>query len=91
MEEGEPLLSLAFEESAERGVLSSVGVVAGGCAALVEAGHESEALKATLHDPSGATFGEFEVVRDWAERYDDGAVTAAEYGRTVLGTLEPSR
>lgn len=91
VEEGEPHLSLAFEESGERGALNLVGVVAGGYAALVEAGHESETLEATLLDPAGRTFGEFEVVRDWAERYNDGEVTAAKYGGLVLKTLESTR
>lgn len=89
--EGESHLALEFEESGEGGVLEPVGVVAGAYAALVEAGHDSEALEATLRDPAGRTFGEFEVVRDWAERYADGEVSAAKYGGLVLDTLESSR
>lgn len=89
--EGEPYLSLEFKESADGGLLSPVGVVAGGYAALIEADHDSEALEATIHDRTGRTFGEFEVVRDWAERYNDRVVSAAKYGGLVLDTLESLR
>lgn len=86
--EGEPHLSLEYVDSGEEGTLSTLGVVAGGYAVLVEAGHESEALEATLLDPARREFGEFEIVRDWAEEYNEGAISAEKYGGLVSGTLE---
>lgn len=88
VEAGEPHLSLEYVDSGEQGTLSTLGVVAGGYAVLVEAGHESEKLEATLLDPTHRAFGEFEIVRDWAEEYNEGAISAAKYGGLVAKTLE---
>lgn len=87
---GQPIIELeyAVPEQTERGVLDRLGLVAGGFAALVAAGHESERLEATLLDDDGRTFGAFDVERAWAEAYDAGELTAREYAGEVASTAE---
>lgn len=89
-EEGEPLLSLTYvpAESADATLIATVGVVAGGYAALVESDTEYEELRVDLHEPDGRSFGEFEAFATWAEEYHAGALSAAEYGGEVLHTLQ---
>lgn len=93
VEKGEPLLSLEYvvEEHVERGQLADLGVVAGGYAALVEAGHDSEKLKIHLLDSDRQMFGESEIGSTWAEEYNEGAITAAKYGQLVAHETESSR
>lgn len=93
VEKGEPFLSLEFvvEEHVERGQLADLGVVAGGYAALVEAGHDSEKLDIGLLDSDLRKFGESEIGRTWAEEYNEGTITAAKYGQLVARETESSR
>lgn len=70
------------------GVLRSVALVAGGYAALVDAGEESEALEMTIADSNDGAHGHAEVQGAWARRYVDGELTAAEYGELVRETIE---
>lgn len=87
-EAGTPLVSLEYvvEVTAEVGLMDHMGVVAGGYAALVEAGHESETLEAHLLDPDGEAFGEYEVRRHWAEQYASGESSAREYAEEITVT-----
>lgn len=85
-----PIVSLEspFEPGADEGVMWHMGVVAGGYAALVEAGHDAESLEATLLDGDGRGYGHYEIWRDWAEEYAAGERTAREYAGEVAVTFE---
>ena len=88
-EHGElPILSLEYRrpDAIETGALDDMGVVAGGYAALVEAGIDAELLEATVVDADGAPFGSFDVLTPWAEEYVDDVITAREYGHKVWMT-----
>lgn len=93
VEEGEPLLSLEFfaKDHVERGQLADLGGVAGGYAALVEAGHESEKLEISFLGSDLRKFGESEIDSTWAEEYNEGAITAKKYGQLVAHETESSR
>lgn len=88
--EGDTILELEYvvEERIERGFLEQLGVVAGGYAELVAAGHESELLEASLIDAEGQKFGTYDVERTWAEEYDAGVLSAREYAAEVLSTAQ---
>lgn len=88
--EGTPLLELEYvvEVQVDEGLMHHLGIVAGGYASLVAATHDSEALEAHLLDPVGEAFGEYEVRRAWAEKYDRGVYTARKYAAEVLVTAE---
>lgn len=87
---GTTVLELEYvpDAPARRGNAHSLGLVAGGYAALVRGGYDREELVASLLEPDGRSFGEYEVVTDWAAAYNEGAKTAAVYGGKVLHTLE---
>lgn len=92
VEAGERLLRLEYaaENHVEHGSMYHLGIVAGGYAALVAGGYETEELVASLHDPGGGKYGEFRIATDLAERYLDGDLTAAEYAGAVAHTVESS-
>lgn len=87
--DGERLLSLSYvvEETFDQGSLHHLGIVAGGYAALVEAGHHGEKLEAHLLDADVSEFGEYEIRRHWAAAYNDGERTAREYADEITVTL----
>lgn len=86
----EPVLELEFvqSETVTTGLLYSVGLVAGGYAALFEAGHDTELLEATVLDPDGDAFGSFHVLAAWAEEYNAGEVSARAYGGKPWDTMK---
>lgn len=90
VEAGETLVSLesVFEQSAERGFMDHLGAVAGGYAALVAGGHESEKLAVTLFDSDSREFGEYEIRRDWAVAFNEGELTARGYANEIATTAE---
>ena len=55
---------------------------------LTDEGVAVEELKAELLEPDGRPFGEYEVFPMWAEPYDAGEHSAAEYGGEVLHGLK---
>lgn len=73
------------------GLVETVGVVAGGYAALVRGDHDVEELTVEVVEPDGRPFGEYEVFTTWAEEYDAGALSAAKYGGEVLHQLKSVR
>lgn len=83
---GEPIVSLEYlvDEESDRGMMHHLGVVAGGYAGLVEAGHDSEELEAKLLDSALEPYGEYYVKRQWAREYSEGAMTAREYADEVV-------
>lgn len=85
-----PIIELEYvlEERAEEGAVHTLGLVAGGYAALLEAGHGSELLEATVLNPSHEPFGSYDIERTWAEEYNAGEISAAEYGDEVLTTMQ---
>ena len=88
-EHGElPVLSLEYvrPDAIETGALDDMGVVAGGYAALVDAGPDAELLEATVVDSNREPFGSFDVLTPWAEEYVEGTITAREYGHKVWMT-----
>lgn len=89
-ESGETILELEFvlEETIKEGNAHGLGVVAGGYAALVRGGYDGDELKASVFDSDSRKFGEFEVMTEWAEAYNEGEKTTADYGSEVLHTLE---
>lgn len=88
--DGAPILSLEYvaDDETERGRALEVGIVAGAYAAVLEAEFDGEELDATLLDPEGAEFGEFAVPTDAAERYNEGAISAATYGKEAMKELQ---
>lgn len=88
-EAGAPIVSLEYvvEETLDQGAMHHVGLVAGGYAALVDAGHEGEKLEASLLDSASREFGEYEIRRHWAEEYNGGALTAREFADEIGVTL----
>lgn len=87
---GGETLSLHYtpSDAGDRGLMSHLGAVAGGYAALVDAGHESDPLEVTIHDATGDAFGTYESRRSWAESYLDGTTTAREYAEEIDVTVE---
>lgn len=87
---GETVLELEYapEQTARKGNAHGLGIVAGGYAALVRGDYDGDALEASVLDSDGRKFGEFEVVTEWAEAYNDDGKTAAVYGGDILHTLE---
>jgi hypothetical protein len=72
----------------EEGAVHTIGIVAGAYAALIEAGHDSELLEATVLNPADAPFGLYEIETTWAEEYNAGEISAAEYADEILVTVE---
>lgn len=90
VEEHEPVVALeyAVEASSDPGLAHHLGLVAGGYAVLIAAGHGSRKLDASVLEPGGALFGEYEVRTSWAEAYDAGERTPREYAVEVFETAE---
>lgn len=88
-EKGRPLVSLEYvvEEQFERGLMADLGTVAGGYAALVEAGHERDRLDAHVLDVEETEFGSYEVRRSWASEYGSGAFSARTYAEKIAVTV----
>lgn len=76
------VLELEFvqPDSIDTGILDSIGLVAGGYAALVETGYGAELLEATVLDSSVAAYGSFHVLTAWADEYNDGITSARTFG-----------
>lgn len=85
---GTSVLELEYvgEQTAEEGLMRHLGVVAGGYAALIEATHESERLEVHLLDSHGEEFGEYEIRRHWAEKYNEGEYSARRYADEIAVT-----
>lgn len=81
-------LEYVIEERTEEGAARTIGIVAGAYAALLEAGHDSELLEATVLGPTDVPFGSYEIEGTWAEEYNAGELGAAEYGNEVLTTVQ---
>ena len=75
----------------DEGNLHDVGLLAGGYAALVDNGYDAAAFGVTILDDAPASFGSAEIETPWAEAYNAGELTAAEYGELVAGTIESQR
>ncbi|WP_339103756.1 hypothetical protein [Haloterrigena salinisoli] len=75
----------------DEGDLHDVGLLAGGYAALIGGGYEAAALGATILDDAPASYGSATVETQWAVEYNQGGLTAAEYGEYVAGTIESQR
>lgn len=75
----------------DEGNLHDVALLAGGYAALVDAGYDAAALGATILDDAPESYGSASVETPWATAYNDGERTAAEYGELVVGTIESQR
>ena len=75
----------------DEGNLHDVGLLAGGYAALIDNGYDAAALGATIVGDAPDTFGSAEVETPWAEAYNAGELTAAEYGELVADTIESQR
>lgn len=80
-------LDYAVTDLHDVGHMQRLGLVAGGYAALVRGGNGGDWLHAAILDPSGSRYGEFEIARQWAERYNDGASTARRYADEISHTL----
>lgn len=73
------------------GTLHDIGPIAGAFAALIDSGYDAVTLGITILDDAPATYGVAEVHADWAHRYNDGELSAVEYGELVTTTLESKR
>lgn len=75
----------------DEGNVHDVTLIAGGYAALVDAGYDAVALGATILDDAPASFGSATVETPLAREYNEGDLTAAEYGELVVSTIESKR
>ncbi|SEQ36327.1 hypothetical protein [Natrinema salaciae] len=75
----------------DEGNVHDVSLIAGGYAALVDAGYDAVALGATILDDAPASYGSATVETPLAREYNEGALTAAEYGELVVSTIESQR
>lgn len=73
------------------GTLHDVGLIAGAYAALIAAGYDSVALGITILDPAPASFGSASIETEWTRQYNEGRLSAAEYGELVATTIESMR
>lgn len=73
------------------GNLHDIGPIAGAFAALLESGYDAIALGITVLDAAPASFGSASIDAEWAEEYNNGELTAKEYGELVAGTVESKR
>ena len=78
-------------EYRSRGDLQSVGLLAGGYAALVRSGYDATALSVEILDAAPAAYGVATAESEWAQRYVDGDLSAKGYGELVAGTVESKR
>ena len=81
-------LQYLVEEAVTDGDVHSVGVIAGGYAALVRGEYDGDRLVASMLAPTTQPFGEFVVRTEWADAYNEDEMSASEYGRAVLQTLD---
>ncbi|MFA9501265.1 hypothetical protein ACERIM_00620 [Natrinema sp. H-ect1] len=75
----------------DEGNVHDVALLAGGYAALIETGYDAVALGATILDDAPASYGSATVETTYAEEYNAGELTAAEYGELVVSTIESQR
>ncbi|QCC57595.1 hypothetical protein NP511_03330 [Natrinema thermotolerans] len=75
----------------DEGNIHDVALLAGGYAALIETGYDAVALGATILDDAPASYGSATVETTYAEEYNAGELTAAEYGELVVSTIESQR
>ncbi|MFC6769677.1 hypothetical protein [Natrinema soli] len=75
----------------DEGNIHDVALLAGGYAALIDAGYDAVALDATILDDAPASYGSATVETPHAEEYNAGVLTAAEYGELVVSTIESRR
>lgn len=78
-------------DRADEGNLHDVGLIAGGYAALIDAGYDAAALGATILDDAPASYGSAEIETKWAQAYNEDDLTAAEYGELVAETIKSQR
>lgn len=85
-----PIIKLEYvlDEQIEEGAVRTIGIVAGGYATLLEAGHDAELLEAVVLNPADEPFGSYKIEGTWAEEYNAGELTAAEYGDEILTTVQ---
>ncbi|QCW03783.1 hypothetical protein [Natrinema pallidum] len=75
----------------DEGNAHDIALIAGGYAALVNAGYDTVALGATILDDAPASYGSATVETEHAAAYNAGELTAAEYGELVVSTIESQR
>lgn len=87
------VLVVAFVQSERmnEGPLHDIGSIAGAYAALVGSGFETEAAEVTVLDPESTSFGAAEIPQEWAVKYDEGDLSATEYGELTATTIESRR
>lgn len=78
-------------DSERRGTLRVVALVAGAYAALVAGGFEGRGLELVFLEANGSTIGLAEVATERAVAFNEGALSASEYGELVAGTIETRR
>ncbi|NKE34740.1 hypothetical protein GWG54_02705 [Natronococcus sp. JC468] len=93
VERSQEVLTIEYvnTESYAEGDLHDVGAIAGAFAALLESRYDAVALGITILDDAPSAFGAAEIDADWARRYNEGDLSAAEYGELVAGTVETAR
>ncbi|QCS42959.1 hypothetical protein [Natrinema versiforme] len=78
-------------DRSDEGNVHDVALIAGGYAALLDAGYDAVALGATILDDAPASYGSATVETTHAAEYNAGELTAAEYGELVVSTIESQR
>lgn len=93
VEEVAEQLSLEYVETApaRNGTFEVVGLVAGGYAALVAAGFEARGLELVFFEADGSALGIAEARTEWAVAFNEGDLSAGEFGELVAGTIESRR
>lgn len=74
-----------------RGTLPVAALVAGAYASLVHGGFPGRGLELVFLTGDGTTVGSLEIATEWAVAYNEGALSAAEYGELVASTIESKR
>lgn len=82
------VLELEFvqPDSIDTGILDSIGLIAGGYAALVETGYSAELLEATVLDSESTAYGSFHVLTTWADEYNEEITSARSFGSKPWST-----
>ncbi|WP_162993834.1 hypothetical protein [Halalkalicoccus subterraneus] len=84
-------LSLGYETSRtdEEVVEAEGAIVAGSYADLTGEGYGSERLEATIyHATTGERIADYHIESEWAEQYNDGEISSAEYEERVTATID---
>ncbi|WP_121742875.1 hypothetical protein [Natronorubrum halophilum] len=93
VEREQNVLSIEYVNAKQysEGNLHDIAPIAGAFAALLDSGYDVLGLGITVLDGAPASFGSASIEAEWAEAYNDGGLSAKEYGELVATTVESTR